>query len=123
MTISNLTKMAENYQNILKTRWEKEKLLVTSNFSFSHIVFKRPVSQGRQKVSLCGNGLTLYHTIPTFNDFETGRLLKTLWEKEKMMVTSIFSFSHNVFYPSQNKLQFLSHIYFIVCKNFQLGPV
>ena len=24
-------------------------------------------------------------------------LLKTLWEKEKMLVTSIFSFSHNVF--------------------------
>ena len=26
-------------------------------------------------------------------------LLKTLWEKEKMLVTSIFSFFHNVFYP------------------------
>ena len=37
--------------------WEKEKLLVTSNFSFSHSVFKRLFSQGRQKVSLCGNGL------------------------------------------------------------------
>ena len=29
-----------------------------SNFSFSHSVFERLVSQGRQKVSLCGNGLT-----------------------------------------------------------------
>ena len=38
--------------------WEKEKLIVTSNFSFSHSVFKRLVSQGRQKVSLCGNGLS-----------------------------------------------------------------
>ena len=28
-----------------------------SNFSFSHIVFKRLVPRGRQKVSLCGNGL------------------------------------------------------------------
>ena len=26
-------------------------------------------------------------------------LLKTLWEKEKLLVTSNFSFSHNVFYP------------------------
>ena len=26
-------------------------------------------------------------------------LLKTLWEKEKMLVTSNFSFSHGVFYP------------------------
>ena len=32
---------------------------------------------------------------------------KTLWEKEKMLVTSIFSFSHNVFYPYRNKLQIL----------------
>ena len=28
------------------------------NFSFSHSVFKRLVSQGRQKASLCGNGLS-----------------------------------------------------------------
>ena len=33
-------------------------MLVTSNFSFSHSVFKRLVSQGRQKVSLCWNGLS-----------------------------------------------------------------
>ena len=60
--------MAASYPNEKKTLWEKEKLLVTSNFSFSHSVFKRHVSQGRQKVSLCGNGLTCYHTIPTFKD-------------------------------------------------------
>ena len=47
--------------------------------------------------------LTLYYTITTFNDPHTGSLLKTLWEKEKMLVTSIFSFSHNVFHPSQYK--------------------
>ena len=29
--------------------------------------------------------------------FVSGRLLKTFWEKEKMLVTSIFSFSQNVF--------------------------
>ena len=33
---------------------------MTSYFSFSHSVFKRLVSQGRQKKSLCGNGLILY---------------------------------------------------------------
>ena len=42
--------------------------------------------------------LNLYHKIPTFNNPEKENL-KTLWEKEKMLVTSIFSFSHNVFYP------------------------
>ena len=51
-------KIEESYPNKWKTLWEKEKLLVMSNFSFSHSVFKRLVSQRRQKVSLCGNGLT-----------------------------------------------------------------
>ena len=32
---------------------------------------------------------------------------KILWRKEKMLVTTIFSFSNNIFYPSPNKIQFL----------------
>ena len=44
-----------------------------------------------------GHALTLYHTIPIFNDPEIESFLKTLWEKEKMLVTSIFSFTDNVF--------------------------
>ena len=70
-TISNLTKKAESYPNGKKTPWEKEKLLVTSNFSFSHSVFKRLVSQGRQKVSLCGNGLKEINScVTSFIDFK-----------------------------------------------------
>ena len=45
---------------------EKQKLLVTSNFSFSHSIFKRLVSQGRQKMSLSEKGLNLYQTSPDF---------------------------------------------------------
>ena len=33
-----------------------------------------------------------------------------------MPVTSIFSFSHNVFYPSQNKFNFFINIYSVICK-------
>ena len=46
-----------------------------------------------------------------------------------MLVISIFSFFHNVFYPStlfypsQNKFLFFSHIYFVICKCFQFGPM
>ena len=39
--------------------------------------------------------------------------LKTLPEKEKMLVTSIFSFSHNVFYPSIDSFLFFTNIYFV----------
>ena len=38
--------------------WEKEKLLVTSNFSFSHSVFKRLVLQTRKNQGLFGKGLS-----------------------------------------------------------------
>ena len=35
-------------------------------------------------------------------------LLKTLWEKEKLLITSNFSFSHSVFY----QFEYLSAIFF-----------
>ena len=40
-----------------------------------------------------------------------------------MLVTSIFSFPHNPFYPSRNKFDYLGYIYFVVCKCFQFGQV
>ena len=46
-----------------------------------------------------------------------------MWEKEKILITSIFSFSHTVFYPSKNLNHYLSHIYVTVCKYFQFGRV
>ena len=45
MTSSSLKKKAEISPNGSKTLWEKEKLLVMSNFSFSLSVFKRLVVQ------------------------------------------------------------------------------
>ena len=72
--------------------WEKEKLLVTSHFSFSHSVFKRLVSQGCQKVTLCGKGLKK----------NTSELVKLLWE------SSLLSF----FQPCFPTL--LKHNYFFI---------
>ena len=48
-------KMAESSQNGQKTLQEKEKLLVTSNFSYYHSVFKR--LQTRKNQGLFGKGL------------------------------------------------------------------
>ena len=39
---------------------EKEKLLVTSNFSFSHNVFHSFISLVRQNAALWGNSLSIY---------------------------------------------------------------
>ena len=45
-----------------KTLWEKEKLLVTSNFSFSHNVFKRLVSKGRFQKA-CFQGVIVWECV------------------------------------------------------------
>ena len=66
---------------------ENEKLLVTSNFSFSHNVFFSYISLVRQNMTLCGNGL---------NQLDLSTMVrKTLCKMEKMLVTYIFSFSHS----------------------------
>ena len=49
--------MTESSLNGKKTLWEKEKLLVTSNFSFSRSVLKRLVRQTRKNQGLFGKGL------------------------------------------------------------------
>ena len=48
-----------------KTLWKKEKMLVTSIFSFFHIVFNSHISQVHSKSELCGEGLfnRLFHRV------------------------------------------------------------
>ena len=47
--------MAESLYG-LKTRWEKENLLIQGNFSFSHNVFKRFALQTHKNQGLFGKG-------------------------------------------------------------------
>ena len=54
---SNVTKMIISVFDRVENIVGKGEIACTSNFSFSHNVFKRLLSQARQKVSLCGNGL------------------------------------------------------------------
>ena len=51
--------MAESPPKGKKTLWEKEKLLVTSNFSFFHSVFKGLVQQTHKNQGLFGKALSL----------------------------------------------------------------
>ena len=50
-------------------------------------------------------------------------LLKTLWEKEKLLVTSNFSFSHSVFYPFGELSTIFIKFEIVICKLFQFGRV
>ena len=50
-------------------------------------------------------------------------LLKTLREKEKLLVTSNFSFSHSVFYPLGELSAIVITFEIVICKLFELGRV
>ena len=54
--------MQESFLNGQKTLWEKDKLLVSSNLSFSHSVFKRPALQTSKNQGLFGKGLNVAQT-------------------------------------------------------------
>ena len=50
-------------------------------------------------------------------------LLKTLREKEKLLITSNFSFSHSVFYPFGKLSAIFIKLKIVVCKPFEFGRV
>ena len=77
--------MVENSLKGQKTLSEKEKLLVMSNFSFSHIVFKRLVLQTHKNNGLFGKGLRVQS--------DDQSVLSAL-ELEKMPYLTLFTLYH-----------------------------
>ena len=95
--------------SLLKTLWEKEKLLVTSNFSFSHSVLHR---FGELSAIFIKLGIVC-----------STSLLKTLWEKEKLLVTNNFCVSHSVLYRFGELSAIFIKLGIVVCKLFQFRRV
>ena len=60
---------------------------------------------------------------PLFSHVCSTTILKTLWEKEKLLMTSNFSFSHSVFYPVIELFAVFIKFRIVVCKLFQFGRV
>ena len=84
-----ITKMIISVFDRVENSVGKGEIAFTSNFSFSHNVFKRLLSQTRQNVSFCWNGLTAQCSLLLTLQKKP---LKTLSEKKKIPVTCIFSF-------------------------------
>ena len=76
--------MEESSPKGWKTQWEKEKVLVTSNFSFSHSVFKSLVQQTHKNQGLFGKRLI---RLP----FHSTWLIATLQVKGDMYETNHFT--------------------------------
>ena len=73
-------------------------------------------------MSINSYNLTLSQTIPGLRDCSRS-LLKTMWEKEKLLVTSNFSFSHSVFYPFGKLSAIFINFKIFVRKLFEFGRV
>ena len=137
-------------RKISKLLWEKEK-----NAAYQHfILFSQCFSNlSVTKLIICAasdafNSYCLkFCYVESFNPFPnkpwllrvcSTSLLKTMWEKENLLVTSNFSFFHIVFYPFGEQCFWsfwrtfcpfgeLSAIFIkfniVVCKHFQFGRV
>ena len=60
---------------------------------------------------------------PWFLRVSSTSLLKTLWEKEKLLVMSNFSFSHCVLYQFEELSTNFIEFEIVICKLFQFGRV
>ena len=70
--------MAESPLRGLKALWEKEKLLVTNSFSFSHSVFQRLLLQTRKNQGKFGKEL---NTIQSVNHSTEAGNNQNIWDK------------------------------------------
>ena len=101
-----LSKMAK------KTLWEKEKMLVTSIFSFSHNVVKKLLLLGHENQGLFGKALKIYWCI-----------YLGLWWLTLSQASPGFSFSCRVFYPFGELSAIFIKFEVVVCKLFHFGRV
>ena len=65
----------------------------------------------------------LFQNKPWFLNVCDTSLLKTRWEKEKLLVTYNLSFSHRVFYLFGELSAIFIKSEFVLCKLFQFGTV
>ena len=120
-----------------------ENIMWITNIFFSphnvSYIFKAKNMQGLSytEIIVCkcfqfGHGDTFFVSRKCFNPFPnkpwflrvcSTSLLKTLWENEKLLVTSVFSFSHSVFYPFGELSAIFIKFEIVVCKLFQFGRV
>ena len=67
-----------------------------------------------------GHNFNPFPNKPWFLCVCSSSLLKTLWEKEKLLAMSNFSFSHNVFYLFGELTAIFNKLEIVVCKLFSV---
>ena len=102
---------------------------VQENKMFKELLTDGQMDTGQRPITIphfstsCSGALNPFPNKPWFLRVCSTNLLKTPWEKEKLLIMSNFSFSHSVFYPFGELPAIFIKYEIIVCKLFQLGPV
>ena len=104
--------------------WEKEKMLVTSIFSFSHIVFQSLLCSGRLKSRLFGKELTPKLSRRMLNcGKKTLFFLKAYFLTHQrniaLLIVSNFSFFYSIFYLLGEFYAIFIKFEIVICKLFQ----
>ena len=149
MIIINFDKSGRKFSKLEENTVGKGEIARCEQFLlFPHNVSKRLLLQTRKNQGLFGKRLTAFSLFPQcfqrdsfsglgfiekgFNPFPnkpwflrvcSTSLSKTLWEKEKLLITSNFSCSHNVFYPFGELSAIFITFEIVVCKLFEFGRV
>ena len=119
---------------VFKTSWEKEKIFGIYSLNLYHIIptlralrkkaFENSWEEEKMLVtifSFLSKWFNPFPNKPWFLYVCSRSLLKTLWEKEKLLVTSNFSSSHSVFYLFGVLSAIFIKFEIVVCKVFQFG--
>ena len=97
----------------------------TANKKEPGLVWERVNQQSANQIPSCHikiKTLALHGTISSFKDPMEASFWKHRRKKEKMLVTSIFSFSHIVFDPLMGNFNLVSHIWIVICRFVVFGP-
>ena len=86
-------------------------MLVTSNFSFFHCVFKRLILMSLKNQGLFGKGLTWYLTIRGFNDPKRKKSFKQFAKRRKCWQPSFSPFPRLLFTLQRKKFSFETRLF------------
>ena len=116
--VKNMDKCGYNYLIDQKTLWEKREITGYEQFLLFPQCFQKLLLM-RQNEYLLSKGLTLSQTCLGLYMYITG-LLKTLWEKEKLLMMSNFSFSQYFLPFLENFLSLLLNLILSSAVSFSL---
>ena len=106
---------------LMTTLFKKKIILATSIFFSSTSVFKSALPTGWNRIVWLW--FSPFPNKPLFLRVCNTSLLKTLWNKEKLLVMNNFSFSHSFFYPFEKLSIIFIKSQIVICNLFQFGRV